>query len=404
MFLCASVLLASHGLTFAQGIKFLSTDFDKLIAEAKKQNKLAFIEVYLTGCNHCEALAPVLEEKKVGDFYNQQFVSMKIEANSALAKSMQEKQKLYFPEFPLLFYYDAHGNLLHQTTPLHHPTREQNIEEVIKKAKEAQSPSTSTSGYPARFAAGDRDPIYLIDYGKFTKTIRDTTQLYLINEELAKIFKDPINLESPTGFYVLSRLINDLQNPMAQYFFAHLDTYKTKHGLKPTQQTGEGILYQTLYGQRGSSLTSTEVIAIRKAMVSLGNPANVADSRTILKELEAYFREKATEAATSRFDQYQTANQIGLTDYAYLVRYFNENASSNTYAEKLVQWVNKALKGLQPADLNKAEVAELYREQSEAYRRMGKAIEGKKAAETALTIAKKAGEKTDSFEIQLGKF
>lgn len=159
---------------------------------------------------------------------------MKIEANSALAKSMQEKQKLYFSEFPLLFYCDTNGNLLHQTTPLHQPTREQYSKEVIKKAKDAQSPAISTSGYPTHFAAGDRDPIYLIDYGKFTKTIRDTTQLYRINEELAKIFKDPINLESPSGFYVLSRLINDLQNPMARHFFAHLDTYKTKHGLNPT--------------------------------------------------------------------------------------------------------------------------------------------------------------------------
>lgn len=104
--------------------------------------------MYLTGCTHCEALAPALEEKKVGNFYNQQFVSMKIEANSALAKSMQEKQKLYFSEFPLLFYCDTNGNLLHQTTPLHQPTREQYSKEVIKKAKDAQSPAISTSGYP----------------------------------------------------------------------------------------------------------------------------------------------------------------------------------------------------------------------------------------------------------------
>jgi hypothetical protein len=345
-----------------------------------------------------------LEEKKVGNFYNQQFVSMKIEANSALAKSMQEKQKLYFSEFPLLFYCDTNGNLLHQTTPLHQPTREQYSKEVIKKAKDAQSPAISTSGYPTHFAAGDRDPIYLIDYGKFTKTIRDRTRLYRINEELAKIFKDPINLESPSGFYVLCRLINDLQNPMARHFFAHLDTYKTKHGLKPTQQTGEGILYQTLYGQRGNSLPSTEVIAIRKAMVSLGNPANVADNRTILKELEAYFREKATDAATIRFDQYQTDNQIGLPDYAYIVRYFNENAPTNTYAEKLIGWVNRAVKDLKPADLNKAEVAELYREQSEAYRRAGKLAEGKKAAEKALNIAKEVGEKLNTYERQVGKF
>jgi hypothetical protein len=139
-------------------------------------------------------------------------------------------------------------------------------------------------------------------------------------------------------------------------------------------------------------------------MVSLGNPANVADNRTILKELEAYFREKATDAATIRFDQYQTVNKLGLPDYAYMVRCFNENASTDAYAEKLISWVYRAVKDLKPADRSKAEVAELYREQSEACRRMGKITEGKKAAETTLTIAKTVGEKTNSFDKQLGKF
>jgi hypothetical protein len=139
-------------------------------------------------------------------------------------------------------------------------------------------------------------------------------------------------------------------------------------------------------------------------MESLGIPANVAAMRTILKELEAYFRESNTAAATARFDEYRRANALSLQDYAYLVRFFNEKATDTSHAASLVGWVNDALASLPPADRTKAEVAELYREQSEAYRRLGNNVEGKKAAEKALNIAKTAKVKLDSFVKQLGRF
>lgn len=143
---------------------------------------------------------------------------------------------------------------------------------------------------------------------------------------------------------------------------------------------------------------------MRKAMESLGIAPNVAAMRTILKELEAYFREKNSAAATARFDEYQTDNFLRTTDYAYLMRFFNEKAPDNSYAEKLITWTDKALKAVRPDEKNKPEVAEIHREQSEAYWRLGKKEEGKKAAEKGLAVAKLAKEKTDTYERQLGKF
>ncbi len=106
----------------------------------------------------------------------------------------------------------------------------------------------------------------------------------------------------------------------------------------------------------------------------------------------------------ARFEAYQQNNFLRTTDYAYLVRLFNEKANDTSYAAPLVRWIDEALVTLKHEEKNKAEVAELYREQSEAYRRLGKATEGKKAAETALSIAKTAKEKTDAYEKQLARF
>ncbi len=398
-----AILILNFGVR-AQGIQFQEEDIDLLVAKAKKEGKLVFVEIYLNGCPHCEALAPVLEEKKAGDFFNPKFVSAKYEANASLSKALQEKKKLHYPEFPLLFFFNADGTLIHQATPSDQPTRPEFIEEVLRHANDALSPATRTSSYAARYQQGDRNLDFLINYAKYTKTTRDTLQSTVLADEFGRTFTKPTDLENPYGFYIISRFISDFNNPMAQYFFQHLDTYRSQHGARETQQEGESILFQSLYGKNSDALLSSEVVAMRKAMESLGVAPNVAAMRTILKELEAYFREKNTTAATARFDEYQADNFLRTTDYAYILRFFNEKAPDNSYAEKLVAWTDKALKTVRPDEVNKPEVAELHREQSEAYLKLGKKVEGKAAAEKALTVAKTAKEKTEVYEKQVAKF
>lgn len=404
MFLLLLFISGWGTLSQAQGIHFQEKGIDELVADATQQNKLVFVEIYLKGCSHCEALAPVLDEKKVVDFYDSTFVSAKYEANAPLSKALQEKKKIVYSEFPLFLFFDASGQLIHQATPTDKPTRPEFIQEVLRHGQDALSPATRTSGYPARYAQGERNLDFLINYAKYTKTIRDTTQLTAIAHEFGKIFALPADLESPVGFFIISRFISDVQNPMATYFFNHLASYRTKFGAEATQQAGESVLYQSLYGKRTNNLPSVDVIAIRKAMEALGTPAPVAAQRTILKELEAYFRENNTAAATARFDEYRVSNSPKIIDYAYLMRFFNDQASDNSYAASLIGWINDALKPIKPIAQNRAEVAELYREQSEAYRRLGQKAEGKKAAEKAMAIAKIVKEKPETYDKQLAKF
>lgn len=388
----------------AQGIHFQQKDIEQLVAEAKQQSKMVFVEIYLKGCSHCEAIAPVLKEEKVGDFFNSNFVSAKYEANDPLSKDLQEKKKLYFPEFPLLFFFDAEGNLIHQVTPSDQPTRPEFIAEVLRHANDALAPATRTSGYAARYGQGERDLNFLLNYAKYAKTTRDTTSITMLSDEFGQVLAQPADLESPYGFYVISRYINDFRNPAAQYFFKNLDTYRTKHGGPQVLQAGESILFQSLYGKNSDNLKPNGIATMRQAMESLGVAPGMAAMRTIVKELEAYFREKNTPGAVARFEAYQQGNFLRTTDYAYLTRLFNERANDTSYAAPMVRWIDEALVTLQPAEKNKAEVAELYREQSEAYHRLGKNPEGKKAAEIALDMARALKEKTDSYDKQLAKF
>jgi uncharacterized protein YyaL (SSP411 family) len=60
------------------GIKFFNGTWKELLAEAKKQNKPIFMDVYTTWCRPCKVLdKDVFPNEKVGEFYNKNFINYK---------------------------------------------------------------------------------------------------------------------------------------------------------------------------------------------------------------------------------------------------------------------------------------------------------------------------------------
>lgn len=397
--------LAFNISSFGQGIQFITpSTLSNALQQARQQNKLVFLEVYLNGCPHCEALAPVLTDKRVGDVFNPKFVSLKIEANSPESKQIQQQKGLTYPEFPLFFFFDSNGRLLHQASPIEKPNRAEFVEEVNRHAREALDPAKRSSNYASRFAKGDRELMFLINYGKYARATKDTTRLMEIGNLLARSMTKPADLESQMGFYVIQRLIVDYKNPIAQYYFKNLANYKSKYKADDIKNAGEMVLFSTLYGKRTNQLSSAEVVQIRQEMIKLGTPADVAAGRTLLKELEAYFREKNTAKATARFDAFIKTNKVELLDYAYLVRLFNERATDNSHANSLIKWTNNALRLVKPGEQNSKEVAGLYYEQAQAYKRLNNKVEGKRAAEKALAVAKVSGENVARYTALVTSF
>lgn len=180
----------------------------------------------MNGCPHCEALAPVLTEKSVGDFFNANFISWKTEANSKESAAFQKSKGVTYPEFSIMFFFDFNGDLIHLVTPAERKTRAEFIEEVLSAGCTALDPKQRTGSYAARFKNGDCDLMFLINYGKYCKTIKDLGTLAEINDTLGKLLTSPQDITSQDGFYVLQRLINDVDNPLSAYFITHMNEFR----------------------------------------------------------------------------------------------------------------------------------------------------------------------------------
>ena len=90
------------------GVRFEQITFENAIIEAKKYNKLLFIDCYADWCGPCKILTrDFFTDEKVGEFYNQNFISLKM--------NMEEEEGIKLGElysvtsYPTLLYINPHS-------------------------------------------------------------------------------------------------------------------------------------------------------------------------------------------------------------------------------------------------------------------------------------------------------
>ena len=83
---------------------FREITFDQAIAAAKAENKLVFVDVMTSWCGPCKMMArDVFPQKKVGDFMNEKFVCLKIDAEKGEGIEIAKTYKVNaYPTFLLL--------------------------------------------------------------------------------------------------------------------------------------------------------------------------------------------------------------------------------------------------------------------------------------------------------------
>ena len=120
--------------------------------------------------------------------------------------------------------------------------------------------------------------------------------------------------------------------------------------------------------------------------MQIGISPQVASNRTLLPEVNAYFRAGQTAKAVQRMDAHATQNNFSVPEYLYVIRLFNGKSTDASDVPTVTKWANKAIsQATSPKDQ-----AELYFELAEAYRRAGRKADGLKAAQKALETAKSA--------------
>ena len=97
-----------------KGIRFETKGWDSALLEAKKHNRLVFLDAYTSWCGPCKLLKKnTFTDKAVGDFFNTNFINVTEDMEKGIGLRLAEQYKV--SAYPTLIITDFKGTIISYT-------------------------------------------------------------------------------------------------------------------------------------------------------------------------------------------------------------------------------------------------------------------------------------------------
>lgn len=133
------------------GIRFQNLSWSQLLAKAKTEKKLVFVDAFTTWCGPCKQMsAEVFPEKTVGDFFNANFINAKIDMEKGEGLSIAEKYKV--EAYPTYLFVNGDGKIVHKAIGYYE------VPDFINIGKDAKDPAKQFYTLKEKYDNGIRQP------------------------------------------------------------------------------------------------------------------------------------------------------------------------------------------------------------------------------------------------------
>lgn len=178
-FIGLSVRSASPQIDEPAGIKFFTGSWKEVLAEAKRQNKPVFVDIFTTWCGPCKRMAKeAFPDATVGEKFNTHFINYQIDAEKG--EGIDVAKKYAVSAFPTSLYVSASGDLIHRATG--YGSLKGLLDEANKAIDAAKDPNP-LSVMENQFVGGKRNLAFLEAYlqkrAKFEMPSNEALVVYL---------------------------------------------------------------------------------------------------------------------------------------------------------------------------------------------------------------------------------
>ncbi len=375
-------LIFISSLSFSQGINFVPEDmkWQDVLAKAKAENKIVFVDAYTTWCGPCKMMAKnVFPTKEVGDVFNASFVNAKIDMEKGEGLDIAKKYGIRM--YPTYLFVNGDGELVHRALG------SKPADKFIQDAKAAVDPDKQFFSLKKKFESGDRSPDFLKKMSYAAQDAQEEKLKTKASEAYIATQKDWTTIENMKFMMTFG---TSIEGKMFDYIVKNKATFEKTMGKAAVENlllgTPMSDMSQKYYNR------STRLLDIEKAKAYLAQHI----SKELTEQVMAYAallmsgnkEENALIKQTIEYmDKYSSENANFLNQYAWT---FFEKAKDPVHLQKALEW---SLKSVQIDD-NYA-----YNDTAAAlYFKIGNKKKAKEYAEKAIKKAQESNE--DPVETQ----
>lgn len=366
-------------LAFAQGMKFEESNFATVLAKAKKEKKLVFIDAYTTWCGPCKLMAKnIFPLQAVGDYYNTHFVNAKIDMEKG--EGIELAKKYNVKAYPTYLFVDGNGEIVHRTLGY--------VEEkdFIQFAKDAEDPSKRLTALKQKFESGEKDPEFLKNLAGLT--IYNDTEF--AGKVLERYFAGKTELDRDDVQMLLSGA-QTTDSPLYKVFQSKKAEITKVVPAERYDAIDKNIKISTLFKKSYNADTKkwNDTYFLTEAQKFMSKE----EAEKTLKRAQANRALRDKDIATYEkltMELYKDTSALSSEDLNSIAWNFFENVSNKSSLEKAVAWAQESVK----KNENYANTDTL----ANLYNKIGDKKNAKLWAEKSIALAKSKGEDSTDTE------
>ena len=381
------ILSCASGFSQNRSITFIEKPWQELLAQAKTQNRMIFMDAYTSWCGPCKWMAAnMFTNDVVADYYNKSFICAHFDMEKG--EGIQLAQTYQVRAYPTLLFINPQGEMVHKRVGA-----PQNVQDYIDMGNIAQTPGEGFNAYEKKFQAGDRDPKFIMKY-------LDRLQgAYMpISEPLQQYFasQKESDLMNRANWEMIYQYVTDMDSKEFGYLMKHQKEFEKLYTRDSVNTKISGVFLQALTNiSRSRSFTDENYNQLKQKIRATG----FADAEKVIfsGDLNLYQMKsdvaKFIDLAYSGLDKYYANDNIMLNRMAWN---FFQITTEQKYLEKASVWAKKSISIKSTAENNDTYANLMFK--------LGNKAEAIKYEKVALELAVKEKVAAKEYEDNLKKF
>lgn len=203
------------------GMQFLKGDLANGLAEAKKANKLVFVDCYTTWCGPCKWMDKnVFPNDEAGAFYNANFVNMKIDMEKG--NGLEVAKKYGVKSYPTYLFLDADGNIMHRAVG------SMPADMFVQVGQTALDPNQRLAKFMDQYEAQKQSPEFILEYATALENAGDNSGA----DEVASTYLGSLSNEEflmASNWDIVKRYSTNIKGETYQYVLTNKQQFEKKY-------------------------------------------------------------------------------------------------------------------------------------------------------------------------------